>query len=215
MIRIPKKAVIFFSIPVILFTLAFVAVLNVGSWLKGGDTPVPAWAIVVLAGPPTRSFYAADLYRLGYAKEIYVIRPVRENSLKMLDEIGVQMPRIENIYKEVLLKKGVPENYVHFLGDSCLSTIDEAEAASRIFHGDGCRILVVTSPFHVKRTQMVFQQRMKQCRFRVLATPYEPFPKRWWTDQDSARNVVLETIKIAFYQFGGQFTSSVNKPLNP
>jgi uncharacterized SAM-binding protein YcdF (DUF218 family) len=136
------------------------------------------------------------------------MRPVRERPLAMLDELGVQMPRMENIYREVLLKKGVPEQYIHLLGDSCLSTIDEAEAAKSIFHNNNCKVLVVTSPFHVKRTQIIFQDRMEQCQFKVLATPYEPFPKQWWTDQDSARNVVLELIKIIFYNLGGRFKHS-------
>ena len=106
------------------------------------------------------------------------------------------MPRMENIYKEVLLRKNVPVKDIHFLCDDCLSTIDEAEAARRIFHNNNCKVLVVTSPFHVKRTQMIFQDRMEQCEIRVLATPYEPFPKKWWTDQDSARNVVLELSRL-------------------
>jgi hypothetical protein len=40
---------------------------------------------------------------------------------------------------------------------------------------------------------------------KVVATPYEPFPKKWWTDQDSARNVILEAFKILFYKLGGTF----------
>jgi uncharacterized SAM-binding protein YcdF (DUF218 family) len=207
---ISKKLVIVFSAFVLVFVLALFAIYNVGSWLKGSDVPEFSQAIIILAGPPTRSFYAADLYNQGYAKEIYIMRPIREYSLTMLDELGVQIPRMENIYREVLLKKGVPENYIHFLGDSCLSTIDEAEAARNIFRDNNCKALVVTSPFHVKRTQIIFQDKMEQCKFRVLATPYEPFPKRWWTDQDSARNVVLELIKIIFYKLGGRFEHPVH-----
>jgi hypothetical protein len=55
---------------------------------------------------------------------------------------------------------------------------------------------------------MVFRDKMKGCRFRVLATPYEPFPTKWWTDQDAARNVILEVAKILFYKFGGRFRNS-------
>jgi hypothetical protein len=42
----------------------------------------------------------------------------------------------------------------------------------------------------------------------VVATPYEPFPREWWKDQDAARHVVLELSKIAFYLLGGQFSST-------
>jgi hypothetical protein len=40
---------------------------------------------------------------------------------------------------------------------------------------------------------------------RIVPTPYDPFPARWWTDQDAARNVLLELAKIAFYRLGGRF----------
>jgi uncharacterized SAM-binding protein YcdF (DUF218 family) len=206
-----KKPIVYFSVLVILLVVFLLAVFNVGDWLKGNDVPVSSQAIVVLAGPYTRSFYAADLYSAGYAREIYVTRPVREYSLKMLDELGVQMPRVEDIYREVLLKKNVSAKDVHLICDSCLSTVDEAEAVNKIFQSNDCRVLVVTSPFHVKRTQMIFKDIVKQCSFKVLATPYEPFPRKWWTDQDSARNVILELIKIAFYKFGGRFENSVKE----
>ena len=76
---ISKKLVIVFSAFVLVIVLALFAIYNVGGWLKGSDVPEFSQAIIILAGPPTRSFYAADLYNQGYAKEIYISRPVREH----------------------------------------------------------------------------------------------------------------------------------------
>ena len=125
----------------------------------------------------------------------------------MLDDLGIFIPRAEDIDKQILLKKGVHEQNIHFFGQSSLSTIQEAEAASKLFRGDSCKIIIVTSPYHVRRASMIFKDTMQNCQFRVLGTPYEPFPEKWWTDQDAARNVLLETSKTVFYLFGGRFRS--------
>lgn len=203
--KISKKKAILFAVTIVFIFLTIIAFLNVGSWLKGTDSPERSSAIIVLSGPPTRSFHAAELYRQGYAGAIYVTRPIREGSLEMLDELNIYFPRTEKMHTDVLLKKGVPKERIHLVGDACLSTVDEAEVVSRLFRGEDCRVLVVTSPYHVKRTQMIFRDKMKECKFKVLATPYESFPKKWWKDQDSSRNVILEIIKIIFYKFGGRF----------
>ena len=191
-----------------LIVAVVVAFLNLGSWLKHSDAPVVSRAIIVLSGPPTRPFYAADLYKQGYAQEIYVTRPIREASAKMLDDLGIYFPRTETMHSDVLTKRGVPAEHIHTIGNACKSTIDEAEIGDSVLRGRDCTVLVVTSPYHVRRARMVFRDKMKECRFRVLATPYEPFPTKWWTDQDAARNVILEVTKIVFYEFGGRFRNS-------
>jgi uncharacterized SAM-binding protein YcdF (DUF218 family) len=206
--KVSKKLVIIIGIFIIILILVSIAVLNVGNWLKGSDTPAPSKAIVVLAGPPSRSFYAADLYAKGYATEVYVSKPVRERELIMLDNLKVFMPKAEDIYKQILMRKGVPEKNIHLLGQSSMSTIDEGKEINREFKKDNCSILIVTSPYHAKRTKMILNKVLTQCDFRVLGTPYEPFPEKWWTNQDSARNVLLEIIKIIFFETGGRFQSS-------
>jgi uncharacterized SAM-binding protein YcdF (DUF218 family) len=206
--KISKRTVIFICIPMLLFILIFIAVLNIGNWLKGSDIPVPSQAIIVLAGPPSRSLYAADLYEKGYAPEVYISKPIRERELKMLDDLKVFMPKAEDIYKQILIRKGVPERNIHFLGQSSMSTVEEGEEISKEFQRDDCRILIVTSPYHAKRTKMIFKKVLTKCDFKVLGTPYEAFPEKWWTNQDSARNVILEVIKIIFYETGGRFQSS-------
>ncbi len=203
-----KKLTIFFVVLVVLLALTLVAVFNVVDWLRGSDQPVSAQGIIILAGPPSRSFYAAELYNQGYAKGVYVTRPVREDWYKLLDDLGVYFPATEQMQKDVLLKKGVPAEHIHVVGDICKSTVDEAEVANSVFKGKDCNILVVTSPYHVKRAQMIFHNKMGQCRFKVLATPYEAFPRKWWTDQDGARNVLLEVTKIVFYKLGGRYRNS-------
>ncbi len=202
-----RKAALLLGI-ILMFSFAgFAAFINAGKWLTSSDRPVYSRGIVILSGQPSRALYAADLYRSGFSRDIYITRPIREQGLKVLDDLGISVPRAEDIYREILVKKGVPPESIHFLGNSCLSTIDEADAINRTFKGDGCIVLIVTSPYHIKRARMVFKDRMSHCGFRMMATPYETYPGKWWTDQDSARNVLLEYIKIIYYRLGGSFRS--------
>ena len=58
------------------FFLAGIAWFAAG-WLSASDKLVKSDQILVLAGEPARFLYGADLYRQGYAPEVYVSRPVR------------------------------------------------------------------------------------------------------------------------------------------
>jgi len=177
----------------------------IGYWLQYSDRPEKSDAIIVLAGNPTRAFYAADLYLKGYAPEIYISKPIRSHHERLLDELGVPFPYAEEIYKQVLLKKGVSDSHIQIFGKSSISTVEEAAAIKELFKNSRKRLLVITSPYHGRRAKMIFGNVLKGYDVRIIGTAYEPFPKRWWTNQDSARNVVLEVVKILFYKLGGSF----------
>jgi uncharacterized SAM-binding protein YcdF (DUF218 family) len=176
------------------------------TWLKSEDVPNAADAIVVLAGSFERSMYAADLYARGMAPRILLSVPRPENSLMRLERLGVRYPRPEAIYKEILLKKGVPEQAIELVATGAISTIDEAEVFASRMKSSRMRVLVVTSPYHVRRAAMAFRDACgDEAQIAVVGTPYEPLPDAWWTSQDAARNVLLETVKILLYLGGGRF----------
>lgn len=203
-----KLLIVCFLLLAAALTAVWLAVFHVRDWLKGNDAPMVAEAAIVLSGPPTRSLYAADLYKAGFVRDIYITRPIREGFAVMLDDMGIDFPRTEKMNSDVLLKKGVAPDHIHIVGNAMVSTADEADLASEIFKGEACKLLVISSPYHVKRSQLIFGDVMKNCQIRVLATPYEDFPKKWWTNQNSAEQVILESAKIIFYKLGGRFGKS-------
>ena len=174
-------------------------------WLSAGDRPQKADAILVLGGGYSRPFQAADLYRQGFARKIYVSVPGREDQHRLLDEAGIAFPREEEVVRQVLLKKGVPASAIEYLGKDLISTAAEAQAARDLFAQGAPRLLVVTSPYHLRRARMTFSDTLPAADIRVIATSYDPFPQAWWKDQSAARNVLLELAKITFYQLGGRF----------
>jgi uncharacterized SAM-binding protein YcdF (DUF218 family) len=187
--------------------LLLIGVRFIGCWLQYSDKPEKSDAIIVLAGNPTRAIYAAEPYLKGSAPKIYISRPVRRHREKLLDELGVYFPYAEEVYRQVLLKKGVPDSDIRIFGKSSISTVEEAAAIKELFKGSRKRLLVVTSPYHIRRAKMIFGNVLKDHEIRVVGTPYEPFPQKWWTNQDLARNVILEVVKILFYKLGGRFYS--------
>src|SRR5208283_43539 len=199
--------IVFYIVVVSCLLLAGVGMYHVPLWLQSNDLASKSDAIVVLAGGPLRAFYAADLYKKGYANVIYVSKPTPETWETSVAELGISIVSSEEIYRQVLVKKGVPKKRILFFGRS-LSTVQEAENIRQVFTGSDCKILVVTSPYHVRRTKMIFAETIPSCKISVVGTPYEPFPERWWTDQDATRNVLLELAKIVYYRTGGRFRST-------
>ena len=176
-----------------------------GEWLSAADQPQKADAIVVLGGGYARPFQAADLYRQGLARKIYVSAPAREDQHRLLDEAGIAFPREEEVVRQVLLKKGVPASAIEYLGKDLISTAAEARAARDLFAQGAPRLLVVTSPYHLRRARMTFSDALPAADIRVIATGYDPLPQAWWKDQSAARNVLLELAKITFYKLCGRF----------
>lgn len=191
--------------------LAAAALFFASSWLLQSDEPRYADAIVVLAGDARRARYAADLFSRGLAKQVLVSRPAPTAREELLAGLAIPFPRGEQVDSWVLEKTGVGADSIDFFGEASLSTFDEALALQRRFAGQSPRLLVVTSPYHVRRAKMVLADAMPNAVLTVCATPYEEFPARWWTSQDAARDLLLESAKLAFYSFGGRFSSAGQK----
>lgn len=181
-----------------------------GRWLSAADAPRQADAIVVLGGAFERTIYAADLYASGYARRIYLSDPAPEASRNLLDEFGIRIPSEHEISKTILRKKGVAAEDIYGFPGIALSTADEAELLKQMFAGQRLSILVVTSPYHVRRARMIIENAMANTQIRAffVATPYERYATNWWSDQDSARYTILEIAKIIYYFAGGRFRAS-------
>ncbi len=205
MIKYRKFLLWIFGLFSCLFLFGILTIGSAGYWLSKDDDLVESEIIIVLAGEPERALYAADLYLRGYGYKVFVSRPVIRRSSRILDSLGINLPSTEDINRQVLLRSGVPGKNIRIFGKGSVSTFEEAKAINQIIDTNIRRILVVTSPFHVKRARMIFQDIVTNYEIRVIGTPYIPFPKHWWTNQESAINVVLEVSKILFYWAGGRF----------
>jgi uncharacterized SAM-binding protein YcdF (DUF218 family) len=181
------------------------AAVFASDWLNDPDPPQKAGAIVILGGDSTRALEAADLYRAGLAPRIYFSVPIRDAHERRLDAIGVITPTDEELTRRVLAVRGVPEDVVEPLARDMVTTTQEAKAAAGRLAGVRGPLLIVTSPYHVRRARMIFRKAMPERQLLFVASRYESFPHAWWSDQTAARNVVLELAKTAYYVAGGRF----------
>lgn len=197
------------AIHLLLLALVVSFLAGAAAWLRAPESPQKSDVIVVLAGSVERAFYAADLYRQGFAPLILVSRPEREAGQRMLDELGMKLVAEEDVNVQVLQRKGVPHERIRVIGTGSRSTFEEALAVRAAIAGKPLRVMVVTSPYHVRRAGMIFRKVLDDevTELRVVGNTYEQFPERWWNDQGAARNVVLESAKIAYYLLGGAFLS--------
>jgi len=179
-----------------------------GEWLILDEQPAKSDAIVLLSGSMARPLYGADLYHGGYAPVIYVSRPKPDEQESRLERLGIRLPRHEERYKEILLKKKVPEGAISFFSSGHVSTVEEAESLRKVFGNRPVKLLIVTSPYHTRRAKAIFRDILPNAGIRVVATPYESPSPQWWTDKRSAIAVVLETVQTIYYHLGGAFRST-------
>jgi len=184
--------------------VAFVA-WHAAGWLGADDAPAKADAILVLGAEPTRAITGAELYRAGYASVVYLSVPRRESRWVALEQDGIRWPWFEDTARVLLVNRGVPDAAIRLLGNDLVSTVAEAAEAARTLGPRAGTLLVVTSRYHVYRTRLVFADTLPSTRVLVVASSAEPLPRDWWTDQEAARNVVLELVKLVFYRLGMSF----------
>jgi uncharacterized SAM-binding protein YcdF (DUF218 family) len=181
-----------------------IVVLTAGNWLIQPDRPVRADAIVALSGDLLRTVYAAELYRAGFAPRVILTEERRMPAHRKLDELGIPFPEMHEVSREILLKFGVPRDAIQVIGQRVISTAAES-AAVRAALPPESSILVVTSWYHTRRTHMTFARHFPSGKLAVVSDPTDGPPSPWWSEQDSARAVILELVKIPFFLAGGRY----------
>lgn len=192
-----------------LASLPLVFLFLIGWWLDYSQEPKPADVIVVLGGQEVaRPLYGAELFRGGYAPEVWVSRVRVRESLRVVRELGIEIPNEDEIAVEVLKRKGVPAASIRRYGEDVVSTVHEGLALEAALGPEKKRVLVVTSRYHARRSRFVLRGILKGREVTVVASPHETFSRRWWRDQDLAKAAVLEAAKTIYYFIGGRFVSN-------
>lgn len=191
-----------------LAVLPLVGIFFVGWWLDYSQQPRKADVIVVLGGQEvSRPLYGAELFREGYAPEVWVSRVRVRESLRMVREIGIPVLGEDEIAVEVLKRKGVPAGRIRRYGSGAVSTVHEGLMLGAELEPEKKRVLVVTSRYHARRSRFILRGVLKGREVTVVASPYESFSRRWWRDQDMAKAAVLEAVKTCYYFLGGRFVA--------
>jgi uncharacterized SAM-binding protein YcdF (DUF218 family) len=180
----------------LLALLAAFCVWQVGRWLVVEDSLQKAQAIVVLSGRmPLRALGAADLYRGGWAPEVWLTKSAEPG--RTLAELGVAYEGEDFYNRKVLVQQGVPAEAIHILARPIVNTADEIAEIARSLPDDGTgAVIIVTSKVHTRRVRTLWRQ-LGRGRALVRAADEDPFePAHWWRTSGDALDVVRECLGL-------------------
>jgi uncharacterized SAM-binding protein YcdF (DUF218 family) len=196
-----KRLVAAFTILVTLLVgAATYAFFHAGSWLIREDALERSQAIVVLSGAlPERALGAADLYRAGYAKEVWLTHPLEPGAAME----GLHLPYAgeEQYSRMVLIEKGVSPADIRVLKPRILNTADELRAVFEAMDVENsATIIVVTSKAHTRRVRELWRKianRQNQGRLLVRAAREDYFDaEHWWRTSNDALLVIHEYLGL-------------------
>lgn len=196
-IRTPRRAVIACLVLAIVVAGVFVF-RGLGRWLIREDPLAHADAIVVLSGSmPYRAEGASDIYRQGYAPEIWITRPA--SSARALTAMGIHFIGDEEYNREVLLHDGVPPAAIHILPDEIVDTQQEVEEISGEMRDERkSTVIVVTSAEHTRRVRALWRRLAGPNQKAIVrAASEDPFDRdHWWRNTRDAYSVVRELLGL-------------------
>jgi uncharacterized SAM-binding protein YcdF (DUF218 family) len=178
---------------------AFWCVRSAGGWLFVEDPLEKAHAIVILSGRmPLRAREAAELYRAGWAPEIWLTRPAGPGA--ELDAMGIPYVGEEFYSERVLLHFGVPADAMHILDPPVTNTASEMDViAKELERTGGSSVIVVTTKAHTRRVRALWRKRAGATpRVIVRGAREDSFdPAHWWRSTTDALDVVREVLGLA------------------
>lgn len=192
-----KAALSFLLIVCTAFVLAafkYEVILNqLEDYLINSVPPKPADVIVVLSGDDIaeRVVFGVRLYKAGYGKKIIMSGgPYYWNST------------CARIMRKHALYLGVSEDEI-LLEERSTTTYENATYILSLIANQGFgSAIVVTSPYHTRRTRIIFEQLLhdKGIDLRVCAFPLATSkPKSWWKDEVMTRFLVNEYLKLLWH----------------
>lgn len=190
---------------VTVLVLLIIFIFNIGRMLVEDEPPVSADAIVVLMGSiPDRILHAVDLYEQGYADKILI---AEEFHSELLDEHSIETMVGAEINRLIAIELGVPPEVCIIIDGNTRSTQDEAMAFKEYFNDkEQGRILLVTSIYHSKRSDTIFEKALSNIEVVSSPTPYDTYnSSQWYKSREDASNVLLECLKFLNFYLIDQF----------
>jgi uncharacterized SAM-binding protein YcdF (DUF218 family) len=197
------------------FTSTFLILLGVGKWLIKEDSLQKAAAIVVLSGNfPDRALEAAELYREGYAPEIWLTHPAAhsDGALKVL---GIRYPNETDFNRQVFRRQGIPAKAVRVLDDPIENTADELKVIRDTLRDRGeDAVIIVTNKSHTRRVHILWEKYFGSSgQIIVHGVSEDNFePAHWWKYTGSTTQVIHEVMGIMNAWAGQPIQSNLHAP---
>ena len=166
---------------VLVFIIKFDSILtSVGNFLIVNEAPQKSDVIIVLGGDAAnRVPYGAELFKLGYADKV------------LLSGHAMIGPA---------LSSGIPLSAI-LMEDQSQTTFENGKYSLKIVKEQGYKsAIVVTSPYHTRRSSIIFAQLFKGIDLTICPVPYDPtMTHNWWKDSNSRQFVISEYLKLVWH----------------
>lgn len=179
-----------------LATLGILAFVESGYFLEApSQNPEKADLIVALGGDNgSRIDKAAELYRRGFAPNVLLTGLENGHTATRSHYL--------NWRAGFLVEQGVPAEVLIF-DDVSASSWDEAVNTLQLMKSRGLKlVLVVSDPPHLRRLDWVWGKVFAGSGkgYRLVAAPMTGWDAaRWWQKEASAQFVIVEYIKLGYY----------------
>jgi uncharacterized SAM-binding protein YcdF (DUF218 family) len=171
-----------------------------GQALVVDDPRERADAIVVVAGStPSREEMAAGLFREGWAPRVLVSRQFVPGRVQRLIEMGVRRLDFQGESVAALEKYGVPRDAIITLDQPVEITETELRAVAVAARDRGWRrLILVTSPFHARRVQLIWRRESGGAiEGRLAPVPDEcAAGNTWWRRRRCSESVLHEYLGL-------------------
>jgi len=193
-----RRAWIAAAVLVVIMPAAW-AIRGVGQWLVVQDALEPAQAIVVLSGRmPVRAREAAEIYRQGFAAQIWITRPASPE--EELRQMGIGFVGEEFYNQRVLIQLGVPTDAIRVLDKPVINTEQEVlEISDALRQEGGSKVIVVTTKPHTRRVKAIWKRLVGNSpRLMVRYASQDGYDgAHWWRRTSDALDVVRELLGLA------------------
>ncbi|MGD8229734.1 MAG: YdcF family protein [Desulfobacteraceae bacterium] len=195
-----------FAIVYVLLSYYHVPILTgLGRYLIVEHTPQKSDLIVCLAGGNVeRGLAVADVYKRGLAPKVFMAREVPPDGYALLKEREVDYPESVDLMRMLLEELGIPKSAFLTSDRPSKSTFEEAHLVrDLVMNSDYGSMIVVTTPYHCRRTWLTFRKVFEEDDIRILMLPssYSDFrPEDWWKKRRYLREVIIEYQKLIYYR---------------
>lgn len=149
----------------------------------------PAGAIIVVSGGDTRARTneAIGLYKRGWAELLIVSGAAKDKN----------SPSNAEVMQAHAVEQGVPPGDI-LIDAMAGNTLENATGAAQLAQARGVQeIIVVTSPYHLRRTTLLFERQFAEVRGHPSSEDKNWSSKRWWLTESGWRLVTSELVKYA------------------
>jgi uncharacterized SAM-binding protein YcdF (DUF218 family) len=193
-----QGCLIFLLVLLVIFVVFWAGLIFAGSFLIVGDRVKPADAIVVLSGDEgERVEEAVKWYQKGYGSYFVFTKTHTE-------DIGEGRTYSEKLMR-LAMEGGVPADSMLVTEGEASSTVEEARAVKLISNQRNINsIIVITAPYHTRRTQLIFKKEFADTEIKVMVHPVEDSwykPLFWYLTRSGWRQTLAEYGSLSLIWF--------------